>query len=72
MKLLTYLAFDGNCEGAMNFYKDIFDGEIVMLSRFKDMPDDAMSVPAEALNLVLHCTLQFQNCSLRISETVDS
>ena len=72
MKLQSYLAFNGNCEEAMNFYKDVFDGEIVMMSRFKDMPEDAMCVPDEALDLVMHCTLKFQNCILMASDTVDS
>ena len=72
MKLQSYLAFNGNCEEAINFYKDVFDGEIVMMSRFKDMPEDAMCVPDEALDLVMHCTLQFQNCILMASDTVDS
>lgn len=26
MKCDVYLSFDGNCEEAMNFYKDVFDG----------------------------------------------
>ena len=72
MKLQSYLAFNGNCEEAINFYKDVFDGEIVMMSRFKDMPEDAMCVPDEALDLVMHCTLKFQNCILMASDTVDS
>lgn len=71
MQLQSYLAFNGNCEQAMNFYKDIFDGEITMLSRFKDMPEDAMCVPEEAHDLVMHCTLQFRDCILMASDTVD-
>jgi PhnB protein len=72
MQLQTYLAFDGNCETAMNFYKDIFDGEITMLSRFKEMPEEAMCVPETAHDLVMHCTLQFRDCLLMASDTVDS
>lgn len=72
MKLQSYLAFNGNCEEAINFYKDVFDGEIVMMSRFKDMPEDAMCVPAEALDLIMHCTLKFQDCNLMASDTIDS
>lgn len=71
MQLQSYLAFNGNCEQAMNFYKDIFDGEITMLSRFKEMPEDAMCVPEEAHDLVMHCTLQFRDCILMASDTVD-
>ena len=45
MQLSPYLAFNGTCEEALNFYKDIFDGEIVGLMRFGDSPmeisDDA-------------------------------
>ena len=43
-----------------------------MMSRFKDMPEDVMCVPEEAHDLVMHCTLQFQDCILMASDTVDA
>jgi PhnB protein len=40
MKLEPYLFFNGKCEEALSFYQGIFGGEIVSISRFKDMPPD--------------------------------
>lgn len=37
-QLNVYLAFPGNCEEALHFYKDCFGGEIVSLQRFGDTP----------------------------------
>jgi len=36
-----YLAFNGNCEEAFDFYKSVFGGEFRLVSRFKDMPPHA-------------------------------
>ncbi len=40
--LVPYLFFRGNCEEAMNYYKECLDGEITALQRFGDteMPVD--------------------------------
>ena len=32
MKLITYLTFAGNCEEALNFYKEALGVEVVMVS----------------------------------------
>ncbi len=36
-----YLTFNGNCETAFNFYKNVFGGEFETLSRFGEMPQSA-------------------------------
>lgn len=54
MQLQSYLAFNGNCEEAINFYKDVFNGEIETLMRFKDAPEDVMCAPDEVKNKVMH------------------
>jgi PhnB protein len=33
-----YLTFNGNCEEAFNFYKQVFGGKFSYLGRFKEMP----------------------------------
>src|SRR5690349_17150903 len=33
-----YLTFNGNCEEAFNFYKQVFGGKFAYLGRFKEMP----------------------------------
>ncbi len=53
VKLNPYLSFNGNAREAIEFYKSVFGGEL-MLSTFKDggMPTDAANE-----NLVMHSQL---------------
>ena len=45
MQLNTYLAFNGNCEQALTFYADIFDGKLELM-RFRDAPPcEGMDAP---------------------------
>lgn len=37
-ELVPYIAFSGNCEEALNFYKDVFGGKIMMIMRYSDGP----------------------------------
>jgi PhnB protein len=68
MKLEVYLTFDGNCEEAMNFYKNIFGGEIKGLQRFSENP--GMPVPDENKNQILHCRLEFDDNVLMASDNM--
>ena len=53
-----YLTFDGNCEQAFNFYKSVFGGEFVQISRFGDMPPNPnYPVKEEDKNKVMHVAL---------------
>jgi PhnB protein len=47
-KLNIYLTFNGNCEEAFNFYKSIFGGQFLSISKFKDMPPDPKFIIAES------------------------
>ena len=38
MHLEPYLVFGGHCEEALNFYKQVFNGEIEGISRWSEMP----------------------------------
>lgn len=71
MKLNPYLTFNGNCEEAMNFYRDILDGEITIMSRFEDAPQDEFPIPEFAKKLIMHCTLEFKGCSIMASDTTE-
>ncbi|NND51317.1 MAG: glyoxalase/bleomycin resistance/extradiol dioxygenase family protein [Flavobacteriaceae bacterium] len=71
MRLNSYITFNGNCEDAMNFYKDIFDGEFTTYMRFHEAPGDAFPVPDFAKDLVMHCTLEFSDCTLMASDTLN-
>jgi PhnB protein len=50
-KLYPYIAFSGNCEEALNFYKDALGGEIRSLMRYSEAPEYATE---ENKNLIMH------------------
>jgi PhnB protein len=54
--LVPYLQFHGNCEEALNFYKEILDGRIEITSRY-DNP--AMKAPEDFKNKILHASFCF-------------
>jgi PhnB protein len=58
MKTVTpYLMFNGNCEEAFNFYKEVLGGELT-ISRFSDMEEDPdKQLSEEEKNLVANVSL---------------
>lgn len=65
MVVTPYLHFEGQAEEALNFYKDAFDGEIVMLSRYKDGP---MQVDEDWKDKIMHGRLNFGKSMLMVSD----
>ncbi len=61
MKVNVYLTYDGNCEGAFNFYKSVLGGEFQHLSRFGEMPpqEGMPPMPEEMKNKLMHVSLLF-------------
>lgn len=57
MKINPYLAFDGRCREAFEFYERTFGGQIVFMQKIGDSPM-ASSTPPEAHDRVMHVTLQ--------------
>ena len=55
----VYLTFEGNCEEAFNFYKDVFGGEFSFIGRFKDMPlqEGSQSMSEHLLEQIMHISL---------------
>ena len=49
-----YIAFNGNCEEAMNFYKDSLGGEILFVQHYGESPMQGKA----ADDKVMHCTLK--------------
>src|SRR6185503_17981974 len=68
MHLLTYVTFAGNCEEALNFYKEALDGEIIQVSH---MGDGQMEVPEILKDKVMHARLQIGESVLYMSDTFD-
>ena len=59
-----YLNFNGNCEAAMNFYKNALGGELNIM-RFGDSP---APVPEAQKNMVMHATLTFKDATIMASD----
>jgi len=58
-----YLAFNGNCEEAFNFYKSVFGTEFQNLQRFGDMPSE-FPMPDSAKDKILHVALPMDKGSV--------
>jgi PhnB protein len=67
MQLIPYLYFNGNCEEALNTYKDILLGEIEIIERY-DNP--AIKVPEEYRDRILHAVLKFGDNRLFASDVM--
>ena len=57
--------FPGNTEEAFNFYKSIFGGELVGLTRFKEIPKGA-KLNADEKEKIMHVSLFVGNCNVII------
>ena len=55
----SYLNFDGQCEEAFHFYKSVFGGEFVNISKFGEMPPQEGMPPLsnDLKNRVMHVSL---------------
>ena len=65
MKLIPYVHFEGKAEEALNFYKNVLDGEILMVSRYGDAP---MPVDEDWKNKLMHARLKFGDSILYVSD----
>ncbi len=57
--LNPYLNFPGTAEDAFNFYKSVIGGEIPMIMRFRDMPED--QTPEADKDKICHISLSLPN-----------
>ena len=56
MAFHPYLFFGGNCREAFTRYKEIFGGELTLIT-MKDMPMEDQPVPKELEDLIMHAAL---------------
>jgi PhnB protein len=66
-KLTPYLSFDGQCEAALNFYRDCLNGEIKSLQRYGEAPE--MQAPDERKNHVLHADFAADGLSFMAADS---
>jgi len=52
-----HINFNGNAEEAFNFYKSVFGGEFVNLTRFKDMENISFPLDESEANKIMHIAL---------------
>lgn len=57
MDLVTYLAFNGECEAAFKHYETVLGGSILMMVRNSDAPVGE-KLPPEAAGRIMHARLQ--------------
>jgi PhnB protein len=65
MKLNPYLHFEGYAEEVLNFYRDVFDGEILTISRYGDSP---MQVDEDWKDKIMHARLKFGDSLIMLSD----
>lgn len=73
MKLNPYLNFDGTCEEAFNFYKDVFKTEFNQYGMMKmgDIPgEEGYSTPEEYKDRVMHVGIDIGGQVLMGSDTM--
>ena len=60
MKLSNYLTFNGNCREAFDFYKKVFNAELVDINTFDQMPSDDNMPPLDEndKNRILHICIK--------------
>jgi PhnB protein len=56
-KINPYVNFNGNAEEAFMFYKSVFGGEFIKLTRFKDLQSADFPVPEHEANKIMHIAL---------------
>ncbi|MDT4968164.1 MAG: PhnB protein [Acidobacteriota bacterium] len=68
MKNLTpYLMFNGDCEEALNFYKECLGGEIGYMGRYGDTP---MGTPESQKDKIMHAYFTFWGGGVMASDHV--
>ena len=70
MKLNPYLAFNGQCREAFEFYEKALGGKITFIQTIGESPM-ASSMPADSHGRVMHVTLQVGDQVLQGSDTPD-
>ncbi|HTW54030.1 MAG TPA: VOC family protein [Stellaceae bacterium] len=67
MAVQPYLFFNGRCDEAIEFYQKAVGAEVMMLMRFKEMPDQSMVRP-ETAEKIMHARLQVGDAIVLVSD----
>ncbi len=66
MTLNPYLTFNGNCQEAMEFYKDCLGGKFLMKHTVGEMQPKA---PEEVKGLIMHLAFEFDGNTIMAADT---
>jgi PhnB protein len=67
MLVQTYLHFSGQCEAALNFYRQHLGAEILYMGHYKDSPMEGETTP-DMLGKVMHATFRIGSVDLMASD----
>lgn len=67
-----YINFNGNAEEAFNFYKSVFGGEFLKISRFKDLSSTEYTVSEKEANKIMHIALPIGQNILMANDVPES
>lgn len=67
-----YINFNGNAEEAFNFYKSVFGGEFLQITRFKEMLSSEFSVSEKEANKIMHIALPIGKNVLMANDVPES
>ena len=65
-----HINFNGNAEEAFHFYKSVFGGEFVKISRFKDIASADFPVSEKEENKIMHIALRIGKSNMLMGNDV--
>lgn len=71
MEIRPYINFKGECQEAIDIYREAFDCEVLEISYFSDIPKDSnepIEISDEQKKWILQGTLKFGNNFIRVSD----
>lgn len=70
LQLIPYLVMDGNAREAIQFYKKVFNAEVLGIISFGDMPANPnFPIPEESKDRISHATIKVSESLLMFSDT---
>ena len=71
MQIRPYLYFKGECQEAIELYKNAFNIKETEIMRFSDMPPNPdMPIPEEQKDWILQATIPFGDNFIRMSDSI--
>ena len=67
-----YINFNGNAEEAFNFYKSVFGGEFLKITRFKELSSPEFPIDENEANKIMHIALPIGTNILMANDVPES